>query len=309
MGLCLYVAGPAPGEQPGHMGAGLRKMGVAALMCAAVVSAFAQSNSRSPSSAVPASCSLPGLTPGSQPSVPAMLAAYTSQARAVSSLRAVSEAVATAGARYGSQAAQPRSFAAYLLAERPSWIRMQVDTPVIARRVADLATDGREYRAFIPREGRFYIGPENGRPNSSNFIENVRLEPLHDALLWPDPSSDTMHALPDDPLAIEIDESDGRRRLHFDFAAGTLAWVEVRDGTSEILATAHYADWKTLAAQDGTAVCYPRSVSIEMPRQDYKLEFWFRRLGLNEGMPFARFQIEPPNGIGIVRLRNQAAAP
>lgn len=157
-----------------------------------------------------------------------LLSAYNAQARAVHSLSAVSEAVATAGARYGSQTAQPRSFYAYLLAERPSWIRMQVDTPVIARRVADLAADGREYRAFIPREGRFYIGPEVARGDSANLIENIRLEPLHDALLWPDAPLGAMHESQSEAGVVEIDEAGGRRRLHFDFATGTLARIEIR---------------------------------------------------------------------------------
>ncbi len=182
---------------------------------------------------------------------------------------------------------------------------MQVDTPVVARRVADLATDGREYRAFIPREGRFYIGPEVARGNSANFIENIRLEPLYDAFLWPDAPPSNMHESQTEPGVLEIEIAGGRRRLRFDFATGTLAWMEVQDITGALLAKARYADWKPLAAQDGASVCYARNVSIELPRQDYKFEFWFRRLGLNEEMPFARFRIEPPNGVGIVRLSSQ----
>src|SRR6266700_6426485 len=111
--------------------------------------------------------------------------AYNLIARSTKTLNATVELKPTAGSKYSGVIDEYHEVKAFLLAERPSEIRVIGQAPVIGKTVFDMASDGETFRVSIPTKNKFLVGSVANERNSSKPIENLRPQHLLDALLWP----------------------------------------------------------------------------------------------------------------------------
>src|SRR5437773_10831536 len=114
-----------------------------------------------------------------------LLEQYNSIARNTKTLNATVELKPTAGSKYSGVIDEYHEVKAFLLAERPSEIRVIGQAPVIGKTVFDMASDGETFRVSIPTKNKFLVGSVANERNSSKPIENLRPQHLLDALLWP----------------------------------------------------------------------------------------------------------------------------
>src|SRR5258707_8935391 len=112
--------------------------------------------------------------------------AYNLVARSTKTLNATVVLKPTAGSKYSGVIDEYHEVKAFLLAARPSEIRVIGQAPVIGTTVFDMASDGETFRVSIPSKNKFIVGPVAVERASSKPIENLRPQHLLDALLWPE---------------------------------------------------------------------------------------------------------------------------
>src|SRR5437667_9878261 len=114
-----------------------------------------------------------------------LLDAYNAIARNMKTMDATVELKPTAGSKYSGVIDEYHQVKAFLLAERPSEIRVIGQAPVLGKTVFDMPSDGDAFRVSIPTKNKFLVGSVANERNSSKPIENLRPQHLLDALLWP----------------------------------------------------------------------------------------------------------------------------
>jgi hypothetical protein len=115
-----------------------------------------------------------------------LLEKYNAFASSVKSLNATVELKTTAGSQYSGLIQEYHEVKAFLLAARPANVRMVGQAPVIGKTIFDMASDGKEFRVWLPTKNKFLLGEVGLERNSEKPLENLRPQHLLDALLWPE---------------------------------------------------------------------------------------------------------------------------
>jgi len=252
-----------------------------------------------------------------------LLEKYNAMAEGVKTLNASVELRPTAGSRYSGVIEEYHEVKAFLLAERPAYIRMIGQAPVIGKTVFDMTGDGESFRVSIPSKNKFLVGAISLERTSSKPIENLRPQHLLDALLWTEIRKE------EDVLFEEFNDERARyyvltvlrggyqkeisRKIWFNRADLEVARLEEFGRKGALLSDVRYSDWEkhagdqeqTSAAASGITF-FPRVIQIDRPHDDYRLDLEVTKLTLNEDIPADRFKLEQPAGSELVRVGEDA---
>jgi hypothetical protein len=251
-----------------------------------------------------------------------LLEKFNSTAGSIHSLNATVELKPTAGSRYSGIIEEYHEVKAFLLAERPANIRVIGQAPVIGTTVFDMASDSQEFRVSIPSKNKFLIGPVALEHAGSKPIENLRPQHLLDALLWPEiRKQETV-------LFEEFNDETARyyvltvlrggyqteilRKIWFDRTVLEVARLQSFGPRGILLSDIHFSNWQTVDAAkpapgtSATALAanqqFPRSIRIERPHDDYRLDLQIAKITLNDDIPLDRFKLEQPPGSDLLRV-------
>lgn len=259
-----------------------------------------------------------------------LLDAYNAIARNLKTLVATVELKPTAGSKYSGVIDEYHEVKAFLLAERPSEIRVIGQAPVIGKTVFDMASDGDNFRVSIPTKNKFLVGSVASERNSSKPIENLRPQHLLDALLWPPIRKEEAVTM------TEFNDEKGRfyvltvlrggyqlevlREIWFDRSNLQVAHIQTFGPKGILLSDASFADWgpvdnpaagqtnppATVAPASQTITSFPRSIHIERPHDDYTLDMQATKMVVNGEIPSDGFKLEQPAGSELVRVGESA---
>jgi outer membrane lipoprotein-sorting protein len=109
---------------------------------------------------------------------------YNAQAEAVTSINASITMTLTAGSSYTGVIKKYHQVTGFILAQKPSDIRVIGQAPVVGTNIFDMESDGTTFHIFIPSENKFVVGPANLERPSEKPIENLRPQHLTDAIFW-----------------------------------------------------------------------------------------------------------------------------
>jgi hypothetical protein len=246
-----------------------------------------------------------------------LIAQYNLQADAVTSLNASVTMTLTAGSAYTGVIKQYHQVSGFILAQKPSSIRVIGQAPVVGTNIFDMESDGQTFDIFIPSQNKFLTGPASLERPSAKPIENLRPQHLTDAIFW--------DAIPGKAPVLFEEASDGlsryyvltvvrpttqvgadasapedwqiARKVWFDRTDLSVARVETYDPGGKLSSDVRYADWDMF----GT-VKYPRRISLDRPANDYSLQIGITKLTLNEPIPPDRFVLKQPPGTELVRV-------
>jgi outer membrane lipoprotein-sorting protein len=244
---------------------------------------------------------------------------YNAIANGVKSLDATVQLKPTAGSKYSGVIEEYHEVKAFLLAQRPADIRMIGQAPVIGKTVFDMVSDGQTFRVSIPSKNKFLVGQVASERNSKKPIENLRPQHLLDALLWTEIRKE------ESVLFEEFNDEKGRyyvltvlrggyrteilRKIWFDRANLQIVRLEYFGPKGVLLSDEHYADWESVAPAAGqgpasapSADSFPRSIVIERPHDDYRLELQVTKIALNADLPPDRFKLDQPAGSELVNV-------
>ena len=250
-----------------------------------------------------------------------LLEAYNLIARGTKTLNASVEMKPTAGSQYSGVIDEYHEVKAFLVAARPAEIRVIGQAPVIGTTVFDMASDGETFRVLIPSKKKFLVGTVAVERTSSKPIENLRPQHLLDALLWPEihkAESVTLREFNDENARYYIltvlrggYQVEVLREIWFDRSNLQVARMQNFGPKGLLLSDVRVADWQppdsatgpsAAATPPNGASSFPRSIRIERPHDDYKLDLQVTKVTVNEEIPAERFKLEQPAGMELVPL-------
>lgn len=249
-----------------------------------------------------------------------LLEKYNAIASDVNSVNSTVELKTTAGSKYSGLIQEYHEVKAFLLAARPANVRMVGQAPVIGKTIFDMASDGNEFRVWLPSKNKFLVGDVALERTSEKPLENLRPQHLLDALLWQGIRKE------ETVLLEEFNDETGRfyvltqlrggrtleiyRKIWFDRADLTIARLQFFGPRGALLSDVRYADWQPLTDAPLPASGpkqFPRTVHIDRPHDDYKLDIQITKVVLNSELEAARFQLAQPAGAEVVRVTTNGA--
>jgi hypothetical protein len=240
---------------------------------------------------------------------------YNSFAASVKTINATVELKTTAGSKYSGLIQEYHEVKSFLLASRPANVRMIGQAPVIGKTIYDMASDGNEFRVWIPSKNKFLVGEVALERNSEKPLENLRPQHLLDALLWPEIRKE------ESLLFEEFNDESGRyyvltvlrggyrpeiyRKIWFDRADLNVARLQSYGARGVLLSDVRYSDWQPLADTAPGANApqsFPRTIRLERPHDDYRLDMQVGKIALNGELSADRFALEQPPNSELVRV-------
>jgi outer membrane lipoprotein-sorting protein len=255
-----------------------------------------------------------------------LLADYNDQVSAAQSLQATVDLIPSTGTTYSGVIEDYHDVQGFILAQRPSTVRVIGQAPVVAKNIFDMVSDGKEFRIYIPSKNTFLVGPTALIRPSNKPIENLRPQHIVEALFWPEFSPGAK------VLFEEFDFDTGRyyvltllrepeggkleiaRKIWYNRADLKVSRVQLFGAGGRLDSDIEYSDWQPVPRATGAApatapVNYARDIHIWRPQDDYKLEIRILKLALNETIPPDRFELAQPAGTELLHVGDETPEP
>jgi outer membrane lipoprotein-sorting protein len=208
-----------------------------------------------------------------------------------------------------------RQTSGVLLVERPHKIRIRVYAPVVLSTIADMVSDGRQYRLSIPIKNQWSEGDVNVRINSKNPIANLRPQHFLDGLFV-----DITPYLNNPQVKYSFNLQTENRHSYYVFTFMNVSgqgpevetleklWIDrsenlevtrkqIFGSDGNIETDVEYSNYQ----KEGN-VRFPQMVVIQRPVEDYTLKLTFQKTTINEKLPDSTFNLERPEGSELVQI-------
>jgi outer membrane lipoprotein-sorting protein len=251
-----------------------------------------------------------------------LLDKYNALASSVKSLNATVELKTTAGSTYSGLIQEYHEVKAFLLAARPANVRMVGQAPVIGKTIFDMTSDGREFHVWLPTKNKFLAGEVALERNSDKPLENLRPQHLLDALLWQEIRKE------ETVLLEEFNDESARyyvltvlrggysteifRKIWFDRADLNVTRLQSYGPRGALLSDVHFSNWQPVAQTDPApsaaiaSQAFPRTLRIDRPHDDYRLDLQVSKVDLNVDLTADRFQLSQPANSELIRVTSAA---
>src|SRR5215510_6717432 len=108
--------------------------------------------------------------------------AINTQAAKIQSMQATVDIDTSVGGVNKGRITDYKEIRGYVLARKPSMLRLIGLMPIVRNRAFDMVSDGKEFKLWIPPKNRFVTGRNNLVQPSKNPLENLRPQVLYAAL-------------------------------------------------------------------------------------------------------------------------------
>jgi hypothetical protein len=232
------------------------------------------------------------------------------QSAVVHSLTATVNLEPTTGSVYSGVIKQYHEIPGYILFQKPDWIRVLGQAPVVRTDIFDMASKGQEFQLYVPSQNKFYVGNTSVTTEPRNSLEKLRPEHIIEALvLQPiDPAKDSY-------FRKDVDEGDSRdyiigvlgrfkagevsleRELWFNRSDLQIFRVQFYGPHGQAREDVRYSNYEHFGSVD-----YPSRITIERPEEDYSIAITIVKAVFNEPIARAKFVLERPPGAQLVNL-------
>ncbi len=246
-----------------------------------------------------------------------LLAAYNAQVRFIRSLHVIGFARGQSGREYGI-GDQAHELPVIIDFVRPDLLRVSGPTPSMGSRGFEMTSDGKEFRLLVPENGKktFLMGPVDAPGHSLHPRENLRPQPLIDALRWQEGKlrKETNISVQDareqegtQTVTFALPPEPGKPstgRIVFDIEHGVVDSLTTYDPSGEEQSVATYGGWAPMSADaDASPVgCYPRNIHVIRSGGDYELNVRITDISANPNIPLSKFRPAPPRGIPVIQV-------
>ncbi len=217
-------------------------------------------------------------------------------------MTATVDLAASTGSVYSGVIKQYHDVRGFILAQRPQWIRVVGQAPVVRTDIFDMASDGETFSLYIPSESKFYVGSATTPAHAPNSLENLRPQHIVDALLLqPLNPARSAYFLEEAEQGMEQDYVIGvmsgsgpglvslKRRIWVDRSSLEISRVQLYGAGGVYLEGIRYSDYK-----DFSGVRYPAQIDIERPIEDYSLAIKILTAQFNQPLPVSKFILKKP---------------
>ncbi len=249
-----------------------------------------------------------------------LIARFNALAGSIHSLNMAVTIRLTAGSTYTGTIEQYHEINGFILAEKPSKIRVIGQVPVVGKNIFDMESDAETFHIFIPSKNQFLVGPASLERPSAKPIENLRPQHLLDAIFWqviPRGTPVLLEQTSVPPASFYVltvvrvvgQDTDGGtdweigQKIWFNRADLTLARIDTYDSTGKAVSIVRFSNWDMFGS-----VGYPKQILLDRPLNDYQLQLMVLKLTANETIAPDRFVLAQPPGTDLVRVGEEASA-
>jgi Domain of unknown function (DUF4292) len=204
----------------------------------------------------------------------------------------------------------------YILARKPSSLRMIGLFPILQSHVFDMVSSGQEFKLWIPSKNQFIVGNnEEARP-SIEPLGNLKPQVIYDALLLQAVDLQSELAVLEASEHEVIDHRTQKLTLQPDYLLNIIKqnrnqWYLSRkvvfdrtdlrpyqqlfyDEHGSIVTDVHYDEYKEI-----NGVCFPTNIQIWRPREEYSIKLQATKLTINGPITDDQFVLQLPAGAGL----------
>jgi hypothetical protein len=252
--------------------------------------------------------------PALEASLADLVAGLNSKSQSIRTLNATVDLEPTAGSIYSGVIKEYHDVKGFILVETPALIRMLGQAPVVRTNVFDMASNGEEFRLYIPSKQKFIVGKTTFRRPTKNTLENMRPQHILEALLVPplDASHEKWFFEQAEEGGrrfyvvgvVESADSEGlrlKRKAWFDRANLELARMQFYESDGVYVEDVHYSGY-----QDYQGISYPSHIEVARPIEDYRLAITILKATFNQAIEPEKFILDKPEGAQLVDLTAKA---
>jgi outer membrane lipoprotein-sorting protein len=203
----------------------------------------------------------------------------------------------------------------YILARKPSSLRMVGIFPILQSQVFDLVSSGQQFKLWIPSKNQFIAGNNDIARPSTQPLGNLRPQVIYDALLMQavDPQNElavmeegqhvidtgTQSVALQPDYTLNIIKQNGRawslsRKVVFDRADLRPHQQLLYDEHGSIVTDVRYDEYREF---DG--LFFPTNIQIWRPLEEYSIKLEITKLTINEPVTDDQFVLDLPSGTGL----------
>ncbi len=251
---------------------------------------------------------------------PGLVEQYNQLADSITSINASVTIQLTAGSSYSGVIEQYHEVNGFILAQKPSDIRVIGQVPIVGKNIFDMESDGKVFHIFVPSKNQFLVGPADLERPSSKPIENLRPQHLTDAIFWEPIAKGTPVLLEEttvppssfyvltivrvgrqseaaNPGAEKPEDWEIARKIWFDRTDLSVVRIDTFAYGGKPTAIVRYSNWDAFGDER-----YPRQILLDRPQNDYQLHLAITKLTANESIAPDRFELLQPSGSDLVRV-------
>ncbi len=246
-----------------------------------------------------------------------LIARINSQASEIRTLKATVGIATSVGGSKRGKVTDYHEIRGYILASKPSLLRMIGLLPILQNRVFDMVSSGHEFRLWIPARNQFIIGNDQMMKPSTQPLGNVRPQIIYEALLLePINPQDEVTVLEQGNQTI-VDPKTRRpvlqpdytldivRRTDHDWYLSRKAVFErtdlqlreqvIYDQNGCVTTDAHYEQFNSF-----NGVSFPTKIHIWRPQEEYAITLTIVRLTVNQTLTEDQFMLNQPPSAELV---------
>jgi len=238
------------------------------------------------------------------------------EATEIQTLKATVGITASVGGSQLGKITEYQEIRGYILARKPSSLRMIGLFPILQTHVFDMVSSGQEFKLWIPPKNQFIAGNNDLARPSAEPLENLRPQIIYDALLLQavdvrndlavleegehnaiDPGIRKMALRRD--YTLNIIKQNGRewylsRKVVFDRTDLRPHQQLLYDEHGSIVTNLHYDEYKEF-----NGVSFPTKIEIWRPEEEYSIKLEVTKLAINEPIRDDQFVLDVPSGAGL----------
>lgn len=269
-----------------------------------------------------------------QPLAPAQLKTATqqdlieyvnTQAGRIQSMEATVDIDTSVGGEKKGKVTEYEEIRGYVLARKPSMLRMIGLMPIVRNRAFDMVSDGQNFKLWIPPKNRFVVGRNDVEtPNPAQPLENLRPQHIYDALLLHHIDEGHEIAVLEN-TSRTINDTKGHKITRAEYVLdvirkGEHGWYLSRkivfsradllphhqllfNEKGDLVTDAGYENYK-----DDNGINFPWQIEISRPQEEYDITLNMVKLELNHPLADDRFVLDQPPGVQVLHLDKPANA-
>ena len=238
-----------------------------------------------------------------------------SEASEIQTLKATVGITASVGGSKRGKITEYQEIRGFILARKPSSLRMTGLFPILQNHVFDMVSNGQEFKLWIPPKNQFIVGDNDVARPSAQPLANLRPQVIYDALLLQavdlqnelavleegehkviDPGTQKLVLQPDYTLDIIKQNGHGwylSRKTVFDRTDLQPHQQVLYDEQGSIVTDVLYDEYREF-----NGVLFPTNIQIWRPQEEYSIKLEVTKLTLNGPIMDDQFVLEPPSGAG-----------
>jgi len=238
------------------------------------------------------------------------------QAAQIMTLKAAVGITASVGGSERGKITEYQEIHGYILARKPSSLRMIGSLPILQNQLFDMVSSGGEFKLWIPPKNRFIVGNGDVSKPSKQPLENLRPQMIYAALLLEgidlanelavleegehkviDSGTQKPALQPDYTLDIIRRDSHGwylSRKTVFDRTNLQLRQQRLYDEHGSVVTDVRYDEYREF-----NGVLFPTQIEIWRPQEEYSIRLRVTKLTINGPIMDDQFVLEPPSSVAL----------